>query len=189
MKNVLTRHYLEARRINSVLKVFGSLLLNATSTGVYRALPAGSLDCGYTNTCAAGERDCPHGEQPNTDLSGSPINVSNAYVSQGRNKSGVVVGASAGDGLLIGTFSLADDRIALLLHNQNWDMGIWPTIEFKNLDPTTVLEVDPVTGSQAIVLDDSPEEALWNPEVANTSGLQLGFGAAQARLLVLPRMQ
>lgn len=76
------RHYAHATRINSVLKVFGKYLVTATSTGVYRVQPTGTLDTGYTNTCAVGERDCPTGEQPSTDLSSCALfNITGVAVS------------------------------------------------------------------------------------------------------------
>ena len=75
------RHYRHASRINSVLRVFGRYLVAATSTGVYRVQPTGTGDTGYTNTCAIGERDCPGGEQPSTDLTTCAIfNVSSVHV-------------------------------------------------------------------------------------------------------------
>ena len=93
----------DARRVNSVLKIYGSYLIDATSTGVYRVQPAGCADTGYTNTCAIGEQDCPTGEQPNTDLSaagGCVVNASDVSVFPTR----------PGNGLLIGQFQLADGR-------------------------------------------------------------------------------
>ena len=64
-----------------------------------------------------------------------------------------------------------DGRTALLLHNQNFDFSIWPTVTLAN-----ATEVDPASGGEAAVLDDSPY----------MSGLQLSFGPAEARLFVLP---
>ena len=64
-----------------MLRVFGRYLVAATSTGVYRVQPTGTGDTGYTNTCAIGERDCPDGEQPSTDLTTCAIfNISSVRV-------------------------------------------------------------------------------------------------------------
>jgi hypothetical protein len=93
----------DARRVNSVLKIYGSYLIDATSTHVYRVQPAGCADTGYTNTCATGEQDCPTGEQPNSDLSaagGCVVNATDVSVFPTR----------PGNGLLIGQFQLADGR-------------------------------------------------------------------------------
>ena len=38
------RHYDDAVRINSVVKVYGVYLVNATSSGVFRVIPPGSRD-------------------------------------------------------------------------------------------------------------------------------------------------
>eukprot|EP01043_Picozoa_sp_COSAG02_P066028 COSAG02_NODE_10143_length_2011_cov_14.027014_1_plen_519_part_00 len=154
-------HYDDASRMNSILRVYGNFLLTATSTAVYRVQPNGTHDTGDTGTCRRGEQDCPDGEQPIEDLTLCPMNVAN-----------VAVNADwPGAGLLIGQFALANGQIALLLHNQNWDFSIWPTVDFAG----TAFEVDPVTGAQADVCDDSP----YMP------GLQLSFGVAEARLFVL----
>lgn len=100
------RHYADATRINSVLKIFGQYLVTATSTGVYRVQPFGTEDTGITNTCAVGEPDCPTGEQPSSDLTSCALfNITDVAVSSLR----------AGNGLLIGQFRLADGRTAVLL--------------------------------------------------------------------------
>ena len=160
------RHYADATRINSVLKIYGAHLLTAVSTGVYRVQLPNSGDTGITNTCTTGSRDCPTGEQPDSNLSALSIQPVDVAVSSLR----------PGNGLLVGQFRLADGRVALLMHNQNWDSTLWPTIAFKrDVNASMVLELDPVTGIEAIVLDDSPGPTL-----------QLAFGAAEARLLMLP---
>ena len=128
---------------------------------MYRIQPLGTHDTGDTGTCHRGERDCPDGEQPNDDLTQCSMNATNVAVSS----------EWPGAGLLIGQFRLADGRTALLLHNQNWDFAIWPTVAFTE----NAMEVDPVSGREAAVLDDSP----YMP------GLQLSFGVAEARLFVL----
>ena len=153
-------HYEDARRINSVLRVFGNFLLTATSTGVYRVRPHGTHDTGDTGTCRRGERDCPDGEQPNDDLTLCATDATDVAVNS----------EWPGAGLLIGQFRLADGRIAVLLHNQNFDFAIWPTVNLTN-----ATEINPASGGQAVVLDDSP----YMP------GLQLSFGPAEARLFVL----
>jgi hypothetical protein len=96
----LARSAADARRINSVLKIYGSYLVSAVSTGVYRVQPAGTGDTGYTNTCAVGEQDCPTGEQPNSDLSTCAVNATDVAVFPAR----------PGNGLLIGQFKLKDGR-------------------------------------------------------------------------------
>ena len=53
-------------------------------------------------------------------------------------------------GLLVGQSKLPDGRTALLLHNQNFDFTIWPTVILAN-----ATEVEPASGSEADVLDDS----------------------------------
>lgn len=63
---------------------------------------------------------------------------------------------------------------------QNWDSTLWPTIGFKNgVAAAAVLEVNPSTGAEEVVLDDSLP-------AAGGFTLELAFGAAQARLLILP---
>ena len=104
------RHYGDAQRINSVLRVHGAVLLTASSTGVYRVQPPGCLDTGETGTCFRGSKYCPHGEQPETNLSQSALDVRPADVK--------VSGLEPGNGLLIGEFKLQDGRTAVLLHNQ-----------------------------------------------------------------------
>ena len=171
------RNYRDATRLNSVLKVFGAVLLNATSTGVYRVLPPGSPDTGVTHTCETGEKDCPHGEQPSTDLSPSRL----ASVVETAVSSSKVMGLP-GNGLLIGEFALPDGRSALLLHNQNWDMTIYPGFTFTDSPLASVLEVDPITGAEAVVMDQ-----LFTGEPPDHPGVRLLFGAAEARLLILPK--
>jgi hypothetical protein len=149
--------------MNSVLNVFGNFLLTATSTGVYRVQPNGTDDTGDTGTCRHGEQDCPDGEQPNSDLTLCAMTATDVAVNKDW----------PGAGLLVGQFRLADGRVALLLHNQNWDFTIWPTVAFANQANAT--EVDRVSGREIDVLDDSP----YMP------GLQLSFGVAEARLFVL----
>ena len=103
------RHYGDAQRINSVLRVYGALLLTSVSTGVYRVQPPGCLDTGETGTCPRGSEYCPNGEQPeNISRSALEVRPSDVAVSP----------LEPGNGLLIGEFRLRDGRTAVLLHNQ-----------------------------------------------------------------------
>ena len=75
---------------------------------------------------------------------------------------------------LVGEFELADGRAALMIHNQDPDGAQWPTVDFHpGIDFSAVLEVDPVHGTLAPVLDSSPL----------MPGLQLRIAAGMARLL------
>ena len=90
-------------------------------------------------------------------LSGAPRDLTGSALA---NVTALAVSSSEwtprlGEGLLIGEFKLADGRQALLLHNQNFDFTIWPTLEFHD-KVSEVLEVDPETGVEAALLDDSP---------------------------------
>ena len=181
MKDSLGRHYGDAKRINSVLKVFGSVLLHATSMGVFRVQPEGTTDTGDTRTCNRGEIYCPTGEQPNDDMTDCAVaNVTGVAASQGgeqRHADGSItyLGAIPGNGVLIGQFRLPDGRTALLIHNQNWAWTLWPTFSFR-VNASTVLEVDPSSGQEAVVENDTPGPTL-----------QLSFSAGGARLLIIPR--
>ena len=167
------RHYADATRINSVLKVFGKYLVTATSTAVYRVQPAGSQDTGYTNTCAVGEPDCPMGEQPSSDLTSCVLfNITAVAVSPIR----------PGNGLLIGQFKLADGRTAVLLQNQNWDMTLWPAFQTKApIELSAVLEVDPSSGTESLLQDDEPGVVG-----ARAGAVSLDLAAGSARLLIMP---
>lgn len=136
-----TRHYEEARRINTELKNLGPTLMKLTSTGVYRVTTE-------TNTSM---------------LAGSPIR-----------KLARVGGDPVGE-FIFGAFCHADGRRAVLIVNHNYSYTAWPTVEF-DADPKTVLEVSKATGKPAPVVDDSPE----------LKGVQLSFGAGDARLFLLP---
>jgi len=136
-----TRHYEEARRINTELKNLGPTLMTLTSTGVYRVTTE-------TNTTA---------------LAGSPIR-----------KLERVGGDPTGE-FIIGAFSRADGRRAVLIVNHNYSYTAWPTVEF-DADPKEVAEVSKATGKAAPVTDDSPE----------LKGIQISFGAGDARLFLLP---
>lgn len=75
---------------------------------------------------------------------------------------------------MVGAFSHADGRRAVVIVNQSYSHTAWPTIEF-NTDPGKVCEVGKATGKALPVVDDSPE----------LKGLQLSFGAGDARLFIL----
>jgi hypothetical protein len=76
---------------------------------------------------------------------------------------------------LVGVLRHEDGRRAVLL--LNWDTAFtsWPTVEFDTpLDQ--VREVDPATGEESPVVDDSPE----------MEGLQLSLDSGGARLFLMP---
>ena len=131
-----TRHYEEAKRINTALKNLGPALMKLTSTAVHRVRP---------------------GEDSVPILKGSPIRS-----------------VSEGD-YLIGVFRHADGRRAVLINNYHFAYSAWPTVVF-DADPASVLEVDPGTGKERPVEDDSPA----------MPGLQLSLDAGQGRLFLLP---
>ncbi|HOC57345.1 MAG TPA: hypothetical protein PKI20_17125 [Verrucomicrobiota bacterium] len=75
---------------------------------------------------------------------------------------------------IVGAFNHADGRRAVVIVNHNHSYTAWPTVEF-DADPKGVLEVSKATGKAAPVVDDSPE----------LKGIQLSFGAGDARLFLL----
>jgi hypothetical protein len=81
---------------------------------------------------------------------------------------------SAGD-YLVGTFRHADGRRAVLLNNYHFAYSAWPTVSF-DAAPGSVLEVDPRTGKESAVVDDSPA----------MPGLQISLDAGEGRLFLLP---
>eukprot|EP01043_Picozoa_sp_COSAG02_P047805 COSAG02_NODE_4622_length_5153_cov_9.543926_2_plen_531_part_00 len=170
-------HYRHAQRLNSIVRNWGrpQYLLNAKSTGVYRAASASQNH--RTIDHESGDPFCSAaGPQPSHDLSSCAINnVSDVAVSSRVRSS--FDNDHPGEGMLIGQFELEDGRTALLLHNHNPDFTIWPTLEFSNaIDPQRdVFEVDPISGIEAPLLDDSPL----------MEGTQLSFEAGMARFLVL----
>ena len=155
-------------------------LVSATSTGVFHVQPKGTPDSGFTNTCNAGEQDCPDGEQPTHNLSSCALQtVTDTSVSSYRPYDHL------GNGVLIGQFKLADGREALLLHNQNWDATLWPRVDFKpHINPGEVLEVDPVSGVEEVVMSDLYRPLHYNRSDPGTRILTLNLVAAEARLLV-----
>jgi hypothetical protein len=76
---------------------------------------------------------------------------------------------------LSGEFQHEDGRRAVMLVNQHFAYSGWPTVEFA-ADAASVVEVDPKTGREVPLRDDSP--AL--------PGLQLSFDAGEGRLFLLP---
>jgi hypothetical protein len=74
---------------------------------------------------------------------------------------------------LVGAFKHSDGRRAVMLNNYHFAYSAWPTVVF---DAANVVEIDPRTGEETAVLDDSPAMA----------GLQLSLDAGQGRLFVLP---
>ena len=162
------------------------VVVTATSTSIFRVLPLGSADTGETGMCNRGERNCPDGEQPTTDLSTCAlvVNASDAETFAVRPR-------LPGNGLLIGQFALADGHTALLPVNQNWGSTLWPIFSFSrsanNAAAAGILEVDPGSGEEALVFDDSPGVDATGARFHSLGSIQLAFGAAVARLPILPR--
>lgn len=76
---------------------------------------------------------------------------------------------------IIGSFTHADGRRAMLILNHNYCYTAWPTVQF-DADIQDVQEVSKTTGKISAVVDDSPE----------LKGTQLSFGAGDGRLFLLP---
>jgi hypothetical protein len=76
---------------------------------------------------------------------------------------------------LIGAFRHDDGRRAVLLMNYRFAYTAWPTVVF-DVPPERVREVDPSTGREIAVRDDSPD----------MPGLQLALVDGGARLFLLP---
>jgi hypothetical protein len=76
---------------------------------------------------------------------------------------------------LVGAFRHADGCRAVLVQNYHFAYSAWPTVEF-DAAPAAVLEVSPVTGEAAPVVDSSPD----------MPGLQISLDAGDARLFLLP---
>jgi hypothetical protein len=75
---------------------------------------------------------------------------------------------------LIGVFDHADGREAVLLNNYHFAYTAWPTVEF-NADPAKIAEVDPQTGKEIPLRDDSPA----------MEGMQLSLDAGEGRLFLI----
>lgn len=76
---------------------------------------------------------------------------------------------------LVGVFGHKDGRRAVLLNNYRFAYTAWPTIEF-DVSLEQVVEVDPWTGKEVPVRDDSPD----------MDGLQISLDAGGGRLFLLP---
>ena len=76
---------------------------------------------------------------------------------------------------LIGTFKHADGRRAVMINNYHFAYSAWPTVSFE-ADEKSIVEIDPTSGKEIKVTDDSPVV----PE------LQLSLDAGQGRLFLLP---
>jgi hypothetical protein len=77
---------------------------------------------------------------------------------------------------LIGAFRHADGRRAVLLQNYRFAYSAWPTVVF-DAPADAVREVDPTTGREIRVRDESPD----------MPGPQLSLADGEARLFLLPR--
>lgn len=95
--------------------------------------------------------------------------------SSGLNKLAAVEGDPMGT-YLVGTFDSADGSRAIVILNDSYSFTGWLTLGFDT-DSKQVMEVSKTTGQLAPVVDDSPE----------LKGLQISFGAGDARVFVLPR--
>lgn len=87
------------------------------------------------------------------------------------------VGGDPAGEFVVGVFSHADGRRAVLILNHDYSYTAWPTLEFA-VPSESILEVDKNTGQPAPVIDDSPE----------LKGLQLSFAPGDARLFLLPAL-
>jgi hypothetical protein len=81
-----------------------------------------------------------------------------------------------GGDYLVGIFDHADGRQAVLLNNYRFSHTAWPTAEFA-VDPSKIVEVDPHSGKEIPLLDDSPD----------MKGLQISLDAGEGRLFLLSR--
>ena len=73
---------------------------------------------------------------------------------------------------LAGAFQHTDGRRAVMLMNYEFALSAWPTVEF---DGEGVVEIDPATGKERPVEDDSPA----------MPGLQVSLDAGEGRLFLL----
>lgn len=121
-------HYTQAARINSVLRQFGFVLVNATSTGVFRVTGDEVAPASVLVGCVV-------------------ANVSGHAVSS----------QLPGDGLLLGQFALPDERIALLLANHNIPHNLWLNVWLAGgVAVDAVREVKAGVAGEQPLLDDSP---------------------------------
>jgi len=103
------------------------------------------------------------GDEPAAVLAGTPVR------SLGR------VDYDPEHDLLIGAFRHADGRRAVMIMNYHFAYTAWPTVEF-DAEIDAVREVDPATGEECAVTDDSPD----------LDGLQISLDAGEGRLFLLP---
>jgi len=137
-----SRHYGQAKRINTAVKNLGPVLMQLTSTAVVRIAP---------DTDPAQALD----GMPIRDIRREEVDPPNDY--------------------LVGIFTHADGRRAVLLNNYRFAYTAWPTVEFRSpIDD--VREVDPATGEEIPVIDDSPA----------MEGIQLSLDSGEGRLFLLP---
>ena len=91
-----TAHYAQARRLNSVVRAFGSYLVSATSEGVWRVTPDPLPQSRWMNRSWDWK-----GQQPRSDLVGCVVsNITEVYVAKQN------TGYSSGEGMLIGQFRI-----------------------------------------------------------------------------------
>jgi len=76
---------------------------------------------------------------------------------------------------LVGSFDTADGSRAVVIVNDSYSFTGWLTLKFE-VPMAQIQEVSKTTGQLARVVDDSPD----------IQGLQISFGAGDARLFVLP---
>ncbi len=76
---------------------------------------------------------------------------------------------------LIGVFRHADGRRAVMLNNYRFAYTAWPTVTF-DVDAAEVVEVDPWSGRELALVDDSPA----------MEGLQVALDSGAGRLFLLP---
>ncbi|HVV02368.1 MAG TPA: hypothetical protein VHH88_13455 [Verrucomicrobiae bacterium] len=88
---------------------------------------------------------------------------------------GSPVKSLTGGDYLIGVFKHTDGRRAVLINNYEFAYSAWPTVEF-DVPTSQVVEVNPATGKEGPVYDDSPA----------MPGVQLSLDAGQGRLFLLP---
>jgi hypothetical protein len=158
-------HYAHARRINSVLRVYGNFLLGAKSTGVW-----------YGQGTASDTTGRGHVELPPASAIRRVNNTGAGPTFE------VLVGQfelrPASHSALAAAASKAGE-IAIVLHNQDHAASLLASLTFpRGVAPpcASVKELDPSTGQLAPAWDDAP----------NSPGFQLLLEAGAARLLVLP---
>jgi hypothetical protein len=184
-------HYFEAKRINTVAKIYGGFLLGRKSVGVFRA------DSVVSNVTNAVESGVPyHTEnggsywgndkapsQPSapdcaiTSLDGSGIREVDQYswlIGQFDAAAAPLWGPPAAKRVV----PPSTHTIVILLQNHDENRNAWSTIVWADfVNTSSVLELDPLHGVLAPLRDDSP----WNV------GTQVTVDAGSARLFLLQR--